>query len=120
MTLNTIETKAITITEEASVAVKNIFQEKELDVNENYLRVYISGQSCSGYQYGLGLETDKRENDLVFEENGVKVLVDDVSIEYMKGSIVDFVNINGQSGFKVENPTVNGENCSSSGCGGSC
>jgi len=122
MTINSINTKIITITDEAAEAVLNIFKEKELDANNHYLRVYIAGQGCSGYQYGLGLEAEKRENDLVFEHNGVKVLVDDASIEYMNGSSIDFVNMDGQSGFKVENPNVAG-GCGtdqSSSCGGSC
>ena len=84
--METVETKTINLTDEAAQAVLGIFKDKELDSTTHYLRVYIAGQGCSGYQYGLGLEADKRENDLVFEHNSVKVLVDDVSIQYMNGS----------------------------------
>jgi len=121
MTIDSIETKTITITDEAAKAVMNIFQDKELDAQTHYLRVYIAGQGCSGYQYGLGIETDKRESDMVFEHKGMQVLVDDASIELMNGSSIDFVTMDGQSGFKVENPNV-AEGCgcgteASSGCG---
>jgi iron-sulfur cluster assembly accessory protein len=123
MTLDSLKIKTITITEEAAKAVLGIFKDKELDAENNYLRVYISGQGCSGYQYGLGIEKEKRESDFVFEGHGVKVLVDDSSIEYMNGSSIDFVTMDGQSGFKVENPNVAASTCGtgdSSSCGGSC
>ena len=113
MTINSIETKTISITESAAKAVSGIFTDKNLDPQTHFLRVYISGQGCSGYQYGLGIETDKRESDIVFEKHGVKVLIDDVSILSMDGSIIDFVEVDGQSGFKVENPNAT-EGC---GCG---
>lgn len=111
MTLNTIDSKTINITESAAKAVFGIFSEKELDPNTHYLRVYIAGQGCSGFQYGLGIETEKNENDLVFEDHGVKVLIDDTSILSMSGSSIDFVEMDGQSGFKVDNPNA------TSGCG---
>ncbi len=79
------------------------------------LRVFVSGGGCSGYQYGMALEGNVRETDLVYEQHDVKVVVDEVSIDYLRGSTIDFVDELMGSGFKIENPNA----VASCGCGSS-
>jgi len=107
------ETELITLTPAAAEAVRGLLEKRNL---EGYaLRVFISGGGCSGFQYGMALEANIREQDLVAEFDGVKVVVDEVSIEYLRGANVDYVEDVMGSGFKIENPNA----ISSCGCGSS-
>lgn len=75
------------------------------------LRLSVEGGGCSGFQYKFGLADAAEPGDLSVERDGVTLLVDDVSIDLVRGSEVDFVdNLGGQT-FKVENPNA------ASGCG---
>jgi iron-sulfur cluster assembly accessory protein len=77
------------------------------------LRVSVKGGGCSGFQYAFDIDKARAEDDLVIERDGAVILVDSVSLEYMKGSEVDFVDdLMGQS-FKVKNPNA----VASCGCG---
>lgn len=108
-----INVEGLTLTPAAAQAISDMMQKRNL---EGYaLRVFISGGGCSGFQYGMALEANIRENDLVAEFNGVKVVVDEVSIEYLRGASVDYVEDVMGSGFKIENPNA----ISSCGCGSS-
>jgi iron-sulfur cluster assembly protein len=105
--------ETVTLTTAAADAVRDLLEKREL---EGYgLRVYIQGGGCSGYQYGMALDNNFRAEDLVTEFNGIKVIVDEVSINYMRGSTIDFVDDLMGSGFKVENPNA----VASCGCGSS-
>jgi iron-sulfur cluster assembly protein len=107
------QTEFITLTPAAADAVRGLLEKRNL---EGYaLRVFISGGGCSGFQYGMALEANIREQDLVAEFDGVKVVVDEVSIEYLRGASVDYVEGVMGSGFKIENPNA----ISSCGCGSS-
>jgi len=107
------QVETITLTPAAANAVRDLLEKRELD---GYgLRVYIQGGGCSGYQYGMALDNNFRDEDLVMEFHGVKVVVDEVSLNYMQGSTVDFVEDVMGSGFKVENPNA----VASCGCGSS-
>lgn len=107
------QTELITLTPAAVEAVRGLLEKRNL---QGYaLRVFISGGGCSGFQYGMALEANIRENDLVAEFDGVKVVVDEVSIEYLRGASVDYVDGVMGSGFKIENPNA----ISSCGCGSS-
>jgi len=106
-------TEMISLTESASKAVSELIQKRGL---EGYaLRVYISGGGCSGYQYGMTLEGNIRPEDQVFEQHGVKVVVDEISISYLRGASIDYVDEIMGGGFKIENPNA----ISSCGCGSS-
>lgn len=84
--------------------------------SEAALRVWVAGGGCSGLQYGLALDDGQpEEGDKVFEQDGIKIFVDDLSLQYMEGSSVDFVDDNLGGGFKIENPNAT----SSCGCGNS-
>jgi iron-sulfur cluster assembly protein len=80
------------------------------------LRVWVAGGGCSGLSYGMALDdSEPEEGDNVFEQNGVKVYVDALSLNYMSGSQVDYVDDVLGGGFKIENPNAT----SSCGCGSS-
>ena len=113
MVLEQTQIKQITITSSAANAVKDLLEQRSL---EGYaLRVFISGGGCSGFQYGMALEENIRDTDHVFEQQEIKIVVDEVSIEYLDGSTVDYVDEIMGSGFKIENPnTVAGCGCGNS------
>jgi iron-sulfur cluster insertion protein len=79
------------------------------------LRVAVSGGGCSGFQYGFTLDDERRDDDRVFERDGVGVLIDEVSLELLKGSQLDFVEDLIGSYFAVKNPNAS----STCGCGSS-
>ncbi len=109
----TTAVEAITITPAAANAVQDLLNKKKL---EGYaLRVYISGGGCSGFQYGMALEGQIRPTDIVIDQNGVKVVVDEISIDYLRGANIDYVDEIMGSGFKIENPNA----VSTCGCGSS-
>jgi len=97
-------TLPITLTQPAANAVREIMTQKNL---QGYaLRLYISGGGCSGYQYGLALAGNARAEDTVFETDGIKLIVDEVSIKYLGGATVDYVEGMTSSGFKIINPNA--------------
>jgi iron-sulfur cluster assembly accessory protein len=70
------------------------------------LRVFVQGGGCSGFQYGLMIDEDATDGDQVFESNGVKLYVDPISIRYLKGAEVDFVDNIAGGGFTIRNPNA--------------
>jgi iron-sulfur cluster assembly protein len=107
------QTDFISLTPSAVQAVRDLLDKRDL---EGYaLRVFVSGGGCSGLQYGMALEGNIRDQDFSFEHDGVKVVVDEVSIDYLRGATVDYVENLMGSGFKIENPNA----ISSCGCGSS-
>jgi iron-sulfur cluster assembly protein len=121
-TISQIDTSGITLSTAAADAVKNILAERKL---EGYgLRVYVAGGGCCSVNFGMALDNNFRDVDTVFEANGVKVVVDEVSIDYLRGANVDFVNdpVRG-AGFVVDSPNAKSEHEHGEGgcgCGGSC
>ena len=77
------------------------------------LRVSVEGGGCSGFQYKFDLVTDRSEEDIVLEKLGAKVLIDPVSLEYMGGSEIDYVDDLIGASFKINNPIAT----ASCGCG---
>src|SRR3954468_4241601 len=78
------------------------------------LRVFVQGGGCSGYQYGLRIEGNGQgAGDQVYESNGVKLFVDPISIRYLNGAEVDFVDTVTGGGFTIKNPNAS----STCGCG---
>jgi iron-sulfur cluster assembly accessory protein len=116
-------TSTVTLSTAASDAVKNILSERNL---EGYaLRVYVAGGGCCGVNFGMALDNNIRDVDTTFEANGVKVVVDEVSIDYLRGATIDFVNdpVRG-AGFAVDSPSAKSHSHEHGeggcGCGGSC
>ena len=81
------------------------------------LRVFVQGGGCSGFQYGLMIDEGDGDADAdqVFEVNGVRLLVDPISLRYLSGAEVDFVDNNMGGGFTIKNPNAK----STCGCGSS-
>jgi iron-sulfur cluster assembly accessory protein len=103
--LQELEVQAITITPAAAQAVQNIFSERKL---EGYaLRVYVAGGSCCGVNFGLALDNNPQDTDTTIESNGIKVIIDQASMEYLHGGTIDFVNDSqhGQ-GFAINSPNA--------------
>lgn len=98
----------------AAEAVKNILEQRSL---QGYaLRVYVSGGGCCGVQFGMALDNNIRASDLSFQSAGIQVVVDEMSLEYLRGARIDFVNdpLRG-AGFIVDSPLASaGGSC---GCG---
>lgn len=113
MLADQIQTDTISLTPAAVQAVKELLAKRDL---EDYaLRVYVSGGGCSGLQYGMALDNNIRDNDVTCESDGVKAVVDEVSIQYLRGATIDFVDDLMGSGFKIDNPNAT----AACGCGNS-
>jgi iron-sulfur cluster assembly accessory protein len=114
-------TNTVSLSSAAAQAVKDIVNEKNL---EGYaLRVYVAGGGCSGPQFGMALDNNIRDIDTTFESEGVRVVVDEVSIDYLLGASIDFVNDPQRgAGFVVDSPNAKAHNHGDEGCacGGSC
>jgi iron-sulfur cluster assembly accessory protein len=109
----------ITLTESAAVAVRDLLVQRNLP--DYALRVYVSGGGCSGIQYGLALEGHVRPEDTTFEAHGVRVVVDEVSINYLRGATVDYVEKETNNGFQILNPNAMPScNCGPEESGGCC
>jgi len=116
--LNQIETDTIHLSPTAAQAVRDLIAQRNL-AEEYALRVYVAGRTCSGLQYGMSLDNKPGEADTTFEMDGIKVLVDNISIQYMRGSTINFVTDERGKGFIVENPNLlpacdcSGDSCNS-------
>lgn len=90
-----------------------------LKIQENtpnaFLRLAVSGGGCSGFQYGFSFDEAKHADDRVFERDGVTLVIDEVSLELVKGAEIDFVEDMMGAAFQVRNPNA----VSSCGCGSS-
>ena len=88
-------------------AAERIAQLIEMEDNAALmLRVSVSGGGCSGFKYGFSLDDGTADDDRVFEGNGVKVVIDEASLELLAGSEVDFVEELGASYFAMKNPNA--------------
>ena len=116
-----VDTQGISLSSAAAQAVQNILAEKNL--TGHALRVYVSGGGCCGIQFGMALDDNIRDIDTTFESEGVKVIVDDVSLDQLRGASIDYVDDPERgAGFIVNNPNAKahdhgGDACA---CGGSC
>ncbi len=113
-TLMNIQTPAkneVIATDAALEQVSKIIAKED---NANALRISVEGGGCSGFSYQFDLVTDENDkDDLVIERKGGKILIDSLSLMYMGGSVVDYVDdLMGQS-FKIDNPNA----VASCGCG---
>ncbi len=80
-----------------------------------FLRLAVSGGGCSGFQYGFSFDDERRDDDLVFQREGVEVVIDETSLELVKGAEIDFVEDLMGAYFQVKNPNA----ATSCGCGNS-
>ncbi len=103
----------INVTESAAGKIRELLVEE--GKAESGLRVFVQGGGCSGFQYGLMIEESGGVGDQVFESHGVRLFVDPVSLSYLKGAEVDFVDTITGGGFTIKNPSAT----STCGCGSS-
>lgn len=75
------------------------------------LRVAVLGGGCSGFQYSFEIVTEQEDADLVLERDGAKIVIDEISQEYMPGAVIDFADELIAAAFKIDNPLAK------SGCG---
>lgn len=83
--------------------------------NEAAIRVFVKSGGCSGYSYGMAIDERSLEGDTVFEDRGVRLVVDKMSLPLLDGSEVDYVENMMGGGFSVNNPNAT----SACGCGSS-
>ncbi|OGM95998.1 MAG: hypothetical protein A3B86_01955 [Candidatus Yanofskybacteria bacterium RIFCSPHIGHO2_02_FULL_38_22b] len=101
----------ITVTPKAAERLREMMAEEK----KNFLRVYVQGGGCSGFQYGLMLDEGPGSEGELFDSNGIKLLVDPISISYLKDAEVDFEENSTGGGFTIKNPNAK----STCGCGSS-
>ena len=103
----------INVTPTAATKISELLAEE--NKTQAGLRVFVQGGGCSGFQYGLMIEENGGVGDQTFESNGIKLYVDPVSLSYLKGAEVDFVDTITGGGFTIKNPNAK----STCGCGSS-
>ncbi len=101
----------LTVTESAARRVRRILEAE--GTPDLRLRVSVSGGGCSGFQYGFALDGKSEPDDVVIEKDGITVVVDGMSLMYVLGSQLDFIEDLTGSYFKVSNPNAT----ASCGCG---
>src|SRR3954451_11862895 len=110
----TYDAKGVSFTEKGAEKVREFLASQGADVQTAGLRVGVRGGGCSGFQYNLAFDT-QRATDAVFEDHGLKLLVDRTSLQYVFGSQIDYVDSLQGAGFQVNNPNV----VAACGCGSS-
>jgi iron-sulfur cluster assembly protein len=112
--LNDTKTTLVTLTEMAAEKLGGILEQKGL-IETHALRVFVKGGGCGGMQYGMTFDDDIQESDQVFEQFGMRVVIDPTSFLYVGGSSIDYIDNLMGGGFHIENPNA----ASSCGCGSS-
>lgn len=100
-------------TDAAARKVKQLIEEEGNDALK--LRVFVSGGGCSGFQYGFTFDDARTDDDLVFARDGVELVIDETSLELVKGAVLDYVEDLMGAYFQVKNPNAQ----TSCGCGNS-
>ena len=94
-------------------AARRIAEILKAETGSAMLRVAVTGGGCSGFQYNFALDDSRADDDLVIEKAGATVLIDPMSLDFLKGAEIDFVDDLIGASFKVNNPNAT----SSCGCG---
>jgi iron-sulfur cluster assembly accessory protein len=100
----------VTVSARAARQIAKILQAESAPM---MLRVAVTGGGCSGFQYNFALDDSRTDDDLVIERDGVTVLVDPMSLDFLKGAEIDYVDDLIGAAFKIHNPNAT----SSCGCG---
>jgi len=104
---------SLVFTDNAACKVKELIDEENNQALN--LRVFVSGGGCSGFQYGFTFDETINEDDLVMENQGVKLLVDSMSFQYLIGAEIDYQENAQGAQFVIKNPSA----ASTCGCGSS-
>jgi len=107
------EERRIVLTESAARRIAMLRAQEQIE--DAFLRIAVSGGGCSGFQYGFTFDDQRNDDDVLFERDGVTVVVDDVSLGLLNGAEVDFVEDLMGASFQIRNPNA----ASSCGCGNS-
>ncbi len=100
----------VTLSTRAAAQVNKVLRN---EAPGSFLRIAVNGGGCSGFQYAFDIVRSREEDDLLVERDGAAVLIDPISVNYLEGSTIDYVNdLIGQS-FKISNPNAT----ASCGCG---
>ena len=110
----TYHAKGVFFTETGARKVREFLATQEADLSVAGLRVGVRGGGCSGFQYQLAFD-DEHDGDAIFEDQGLRILVDAQSLPYVDGSEIDYVDSLQGAGFQVNNPNV----VAACGCGSS-
>jgi len=95
--------RMVTLTEVAAERVKALAAE---DPEAQVLRLAVEGGGCSGFQYAIGFDTDREADDVEIDANGVRVVIDPISLPYLQGSTIDYQDGLMGAGFSFDNPNV--------------
>src|SRR5918999_1279490 len=102
----------INLTEKATLKVKGILDQEKENIPQGGLRIYVQGGGCSGFSYGMVLD-EPTDDDQIFEKDGIKVIIDPMSMRYLEGAEVDYKEDLMGGGFAIKNPNAT----STCGCG---
>ncbi|OSQ43558.1 iron-sulfur cluster insertion protein ErpA [Thalassospira alkalitolerans] len=105
--------RQVQMTESAAKRIQELIASN--GTSDLMLRLQVSGGGCSGFQYEFSLDSDKTDEDNIFENHGAKMVIDDVSLDLLGGAEIDFVRELVGAAFRVNNPNAT----SSCGCGSS-
>ena len=103
----------VTISESAVVKITDLLAEENNPKLK--LRTFVQGGGCSGFQYGFTFDEDQHEDDFVVEKQGVKILFDAMSMQYLSGAVIDYKEDLMGSSFSISNPNAE----TTCGCGSS-
>ena len=103
----------VTLEQGAVDKIKSLLAEE--DNQELKLRLFVSGGGCSGFQYGFTFDESQNEDDFVVEKDGVTLLVDAMSMQYLNGATIDYSKTLMAEQFEIKNPNAT----SKCGCGSS-
>ncbi|NDH66755.1 MAG: iron-sulfur cluster insertion protein ErpA [Gammaproteobacteria bacterium] len=105
---------SVNITDSAFSQIKNIANQ-DAELAGKALRIFVQGGGCSGMEYGFTFDEDVNEDDFTFEQNGVSVIIDSMSMQYLSSATIDFKDDLTGSRFVIDNPNAQ----TSCGCGSS-
>jgi len=108
-----VDESPLVFTDNAANKVQQLIAEEETD--GLMLRVFVQGGGCSGFQYGFTFDENTQEGDTVVEKNGVKLLIDPMSFQYLVGAEIDYKEDLQGSQFVIRNPNAT----TTCGCGSS-
>lgn len=104
----TVDTLPVSMSESAATQINVIMAKQGKD---QYLRVAVEGGGCSGFQYKFDFADAPNEDDIVLERDGAKIVIDEMSVEFLTGSEIDYARELIGSAFKIHNPNA------TAGCG---
>lgn len=103
----------ITISNSAAAKISNLLAEEN---NPNLkLRTFVQGGGCSGFQYGFTFDEETNEDDFEFSKDGIIILIDAMSMQYLSGAVIDYKEDTMGSSFVIQNPNAE----TTCGCGSS-